>query len=311
MVIANSQDPSKPPTGGRLRTATETPSKPAPRGRPRATSHDPVQLYLKDIGAAPLLTADEEKDLSRRALAGDEACRQRMIESNLRLVVRIARRYINRGLPLLDLIEEGNLGLIHAVEKFDPERGFRFSTYATWWIRQTIERGIMNQTDTVRLPIHVSKDINACRRKSRSLRATLDREPTVDELAEALEKTVDDVRRLLALQNRSMLASLKTDDDAASIVEALPAKSDLEPQRLAQAEAVHDVVEDWLSHLPEKQLQVVEKRFGLHGQRRQTLEQIGSELGVTRERVRQIQVAALKSLEKGMLDEGLTPDTLL
>ncbi len=327
MVVANSQSAPEPPKRGRSRTAPETvstppdrnghaaspakPEPPKPRGRPRATSHDPVQLYLKDIGAAPLLTADEEKDLSRRALAGDEACRKRMIESNLRLVVRIARRYINRGLPLLDLIEEGNLGLIHAVEKFDPERGFRFSTYATWWIRQTIERGIMNQTDTVRLPIHVSKDINACRRKARSLRISLDREPTADELADALEKNVDDVRRLLALKNRSMLASLKTDDDPASIVDALPAKADLEPQRLVQAAAVHDVVEDWLSHLPSKQLEVVEKRFGLHGQRRQTLEQIGSELGVTRERVRQIQVAALKSLERGMLDEGLTPDTLL
>ena len=343
MVIANSQTPPGPPEGGRPRTSSETAprtpardrktkkrdaapkptvsktsarpsqadSKPTPRGRPRATSHDPVQLYLKDIGAAPLLTADEEKDLSRRALAGDEACRQRMIESNLRLVVRIARRYINRGLPLLDLIEEGNLGLIHAVEKFDPERGFRFSTYATWWIRQTIERGIMNQTDTVRLPIHVSKDINACRRKARSLRVSLDREPTADELAEALEKNVDDVRRLLALKNRSMLASLRTDDDPASLVDALPGKADLEPQCLVQAAAVHDVVEDWLAHLPQKQLEVVEKRFGLHGQRRQTLEQIGSELGVTRERVRQIQVAALKSLEQGMLDEGLTPETLL
>src|SRR5690606_24175146 len=162
-------------------------------------SLDATQLYLNEIGASPLLTAAEEVYFARRAQRGDQAARARMIESNLRLVVKIARRYMNRGLAFLDLIEEGNLGLIRAVEKFDPERGFRFSTYATWWIRQTIERAIMNQTRTIRLPIHVIKEINQCLRAARQLAQTLDHEPTPEEIAFVLEKRVEDVRRALSL----------------------------------------------------------------------------------------------------------------
>src|SRR5210317_2340939 len=160
---------------------------------------DPTRQYLDEIGISPLLTADEEKMYARRAQNGDESARQRMIESNLRLVVKISRRYINRGLPLLDLIEEGNLGLIHAVKKFDPERGFRFSTYATWWIRQTIERGIMNQTRTIRLPIHVVKEINIYLRAARHLAQTLDHEPSPEEIAGMLDKPINDVKRMLGL----------------------------------------------------------------------------------------------------------------
>ncbi|HEX6929759.1 MAG TPA: sigma-70 family RNA polymerase sigma factor, partial [Gammaproteobacteria bacterium] len=163
---------------------------------------DATRMYLGEIGFSPLLTAEEEVYFARRALKGDESARKRMIESNLRLVVKIARRYINRGLPLLDLIEEGNLGLIHAVEKFDPERGFRFSTYATWWIRQTIERAIMNQTRTIRLPIHVIKEINLYLRVSRQLAQKLDREPSAEEIAGVLEKPIDDVKRMLGLNER-------------------------------------------------------------------------------------------------------------
>ena len=168
---------------------------------------DPTRQYLDEIGVSPLLSADEEKHFARLAKKGDESARQRMIESNLRLVVKIARRYINRGLPLLDLIEEGNLGLIHAVGKFDPERGFRFSTYATWWIRQTIERAIMNQSRTVRLPIHIIKDINACLRAARRLRQESERAPTVAELAEHLGRDAADIERLMALHKRVMLRS--------------------------------------------------------------------------------------------------------
>lgn len=165
---------------------------------------DATQIYLGEIGFSPLLTAEEEVYFSRLALKGDQAARKRMIESNLRLVVKIARRYINRGLALLDLIEEGNLGLIRAVEKFDPERGFRFSTYATWWIRQTIERAIMNQTRTIRLPIHVVKELNIYLRAARELSQRLDHEPTPEEIAAALDRPVEEVRRMLKLNENHL-----------------------------------------------------------------------------------------------------------
>lgn len=163
---------------------------------------DATQIYLSEIGFSPLLTAEEEVFYARRALRGDIASRQRMIESNLRLVVKISRRYNNRGLALLDLIEEGNLGLIRAVEKFDPEKGFRFSTYATWWIRQTIERAIMNQTRTIRLPIHIVKELNIYLRTARELAQKLDHEPSAEEIAEQLDKPVEDVSRMLRLNER-------------------------------------------------------------------------------------------------------------
>lgn len=176
---------------------------------------DATQLYLNEIGFSPLLTPEEEVHFARLAQKGDPAGRKRMIESNLRLVVKIARRYVNRGLSLLDLIEEGNLGLIRAVEKFDPERGFRFSTYATWWIRQTIERAIMNQTRTIRLPIHVVKELNVYLRAARELTQKLDHEPSAEEIANLLEKPVGEVKRMLGLNERvsSVDVSLGPDSD--------------------------------------------------------------------------------------------------
>ena len=167
-----------------------------------AAARDATQLYLQEIGYTPLLSAEEEKHFGRLARDGDPAGRKRMIESNLRLVVKIARRYLNRGLSLLDLVEEGNLGLIHAVEKFDPERGFRFSTYSTWWIRQSIERAIMNQTRTIRLPVHVVKEMNYYLRAARELSQKLDHEPTADEIAQLIDKPVDEVRYMLKLSER-------------------------------------------------------------------------------------------------------------
>ncbi len=274
-------------------------------------SHDPTRMYLSEIGISPLLTADEEKKFARRAQSGDEAARHRMIESNLRLVVKIARRYINRGLPLLDLIEEGNLGLIHAVEKFDPERGFRFSTYATWWIRQTIERAIMNQSGSVRLPIHIIKDINTCLRAARRLSQQQDRNPTAAEIAAHLDRDVGEVVRLLALHQRVTLRSGPADEDGSGPVDRLQAKRDAEPSRCAQKEAVHDIVDHWVCELSDKQRAVVERRFGLHGYRRETLEQIGEEIGVTRERVRQIQLDALKNLRAMMESHGISGDNIL
>ncbi len=191
---------------------------------------DATRLYLSEIGFSPLLTAEEEVHYARLALKGDEAGRKKMIECNLRLVVKIARRYLNRGLALLDLIEEGNLGLIRAVEKFDPERGFRFSTYATWWIRQTIERAIMNQTRTIRLPIHVVKEINIYLRAARHLAQTLDHEPSPEEISELLDKPIEDVKRMLGLNERvtSVDTPLGRDADK-SLLDAIPDENNTDP----------------------------------------------------------------------------------
>ena len=272
---------------------------------------DPTRQYLDEIGSSPLLTADEEKHFARLAQSGDEAARQRMIESNLRLVVNISRRYLNRGLQLLDLIEEGNLGLIHAVKKFDPERGFRFSTYATWWIRQAIERAIMNQSRTVRLPIHIIKDINTCLRAARHLRQNSETVPTNTEIANYLQRDTAEVERLMGLHHRVTLSAGSSDDEGSSPVDLLRARRDAEPSRCAQKEAMNTIVDHWVCELNEKQRAVVERRFGLHGCRRATLEQIGDEIGVTRERVRQIQLDALKNLRTMMENVGLSGDTIL
>ncbi len=273
--------------------------------------HDATRLYLSEIGFSPLLTAEEEVHFSRLALQGDEAARKRMIESNLRLVVKIARRYLNRGLPLLDLIEEGNLGLIHAVEKFDPERGFRFSTYATWWIRQTIERAIMNQTRTIRLPIHVLKEINVYLRASRELAQQLDREPSAEEIAEVVEKPREEVERLLGLSDSvAAVTSTGSSDNERSLLDAIPDDESHEPTQLVHDENLHEVLEKWLKRLSDKQRAVVERRFGLHGCEKATLEEVGEEIGVTRERVRQIQMVALKRLRSIMESHGLDVDSL-
>lgn len=271
---------------------------------------DATRLYLSEIGFSPLLTAEEEVFFSRKALKGCEESRKRMIESNLRLVVKIARRYMNRGLALLDLIEEGNLGLIRAVEKFDPERGFRFSTYATWWIRQTIERGLMNQTRTVRLPIHVVKEINIYLRAARKLAQTLDREPTPEDVAEMLDQPIEDVKRMLGLNERT--ASMDAPSAAGSersLLETLADEQNVDPVLQLQDEDVQAHIETWLTQLNEKQISVVERRFGLHSQEVQTLEDIGTELGVTRERVRQIQIEAIKRLRTILEREGYSLDT--
>jgi RNA polymerase nonessential primary-like sigma factor len=279
-------------------------------GKVAVHSLDPTRLYLSEIGISPLLTADEEKYFARRALRGDEAARQRMIESNLRLVVKIARHYLNRGLPLLDLIEEGNLGLIHAVKKFDPERGFRFSTYATWWIRQTIERAIMNQSGTVRMPIHIIKDINSCLRATRTLQQKTGTPPSMADVAKYLDREVADIERLMSLHNRVTIRSSSSDDDSEP-VDRLQACRDAEPSRCANKDMVRDIVDHWVCELNEKQRAVVERRFGLHGHRRATLEQIGEEIGVTRERVRQIQLNALKNLRFMMESHGISGDLIL
>lgn len=272
---------------------------------------DATQIYLNEIGFSPLLSAEEEVFYSRRARQGIESARKRMIESNLRLVVKIARRYLNRGMSLLDLIEEGNLGLIHAVEKFDPERGFRFSTYATWWIRQTIERGLMNQTRTVRLPIHVVKELNLYLRAARELSQKLDHEPSADEIARLLDRPVEDVQRMLGLNERvsSIDAPIGGDTDR-TLVETLADPNMPDPAMQVQDDDIRVCLDGWLDQLPDKQREVLARRFGLRGHDVATLEEVGEEIGLTRERVRQIQVDGLKRLRCLLEGEGLTSEAL-
>lgn len=275
------------------------------------TRLDATRLYLSEIGFSPLLTAAEEVYFARRAQRGDEAARNRMIESNLRLVVKISRRYMNRGLPLLDLVEEGNLGLIHAVEKFDPERGFRFSTYATWWIRQTIERALMNQTRTIRLPVHVVKEINVYLRAARQLAQHLDHEPSAEDIATLLEVPIDDVKRMLGFNER--VTSVDTPigrEGERSVLDSIPDENNSDPALLFEEENLYSNLEYWLLQLNEKQRDVVERRFGLHGHQAATLEQVGLEIGLTRERVRQIQMDALKRLRRILESDGFLEDAM-
>jgi RNA polymerase nonessential primary-like sigma factor len=272
---------------------------------------DATRLYLREIEGSPLLTAEEEVYYSRLALKGDMEARKKMIECNLRLVVKIARRYMNRGLALLDLIEEGNLGLIRAVEKFDPEKGFRFSTYATWWIRQTIERALMNQTRTIRLPIHVIKELNVYLRAARKLEQEMDREPTAEDIAKMVNKPVSSVEKMLGLRDRVTSVDVpvgkENDRPLLEIVadDRIPA-----PPEMLQNDDVMSNLEVWMGQLEEKQREVLIRRFGLYNHERTTLEDVGRELGVTRERVRQIQMDALKQLRKILENQGFTEQLL-
>ena len=273
---------------------------------------DPVQLYLNEIGSTPLLTAAEEVFVARASLAGDEAARHRMINSNLRLVVMIAKRYTNRGLPLLDLIEEGNLGLMRAVEKFDPERGFRFSTYATWWIRQSIERALMNQSRTIRLPIHIQKDINTVVRCTRELRSSLRREPSTSEIADVLDRDPGEVSKLLKLSEKiTSVDNQLSDDTERSLVDTVSSHVEDNPLSLVDDEKVEGCLEEWLDDLPDRQREILARRFGLMGYDASTLEAVGEEVGLTRERVRQIQIDALARLRRAALRDGLSEEELL
>jgi len=276
-----------------------------------AKTYDPTHIYLSEIGYSALLTAEEEVYYARKVLKGDEAARTKMIECNLRLVVKIARRYLNRGLALLDLIEEGNIGLMRAVEKFDPERGFRFSTYATWWIRQTIERAIMNQTRTIRLPIHVVKELNVYLRAARKLTQNLDHDPTAEEIADLVDRPIEDVKRMLGLNEKvSSVDSPIGHDESKSLLDTIVDESSLDPATVLTEANLDAHLDAWLSELSETQCEVVARRFGLRGFERATLEDVGKAIGLTRERVRQIQVDALKSLRKIIERAGLSEDSI-
>ena len=271
---------------------------------------DATSLYLKEIGFAPLLTADEEVFYARKLQKGCEKSRHRMIESNLRLVVKISRRYINRGLELLDLIEEGNLGLMRAVEKFDPELGYRFSTYATWWIRQTIERGLMNQARTIRLPVHVVKELNVYLRASRKLAQQVDHSPTSEEIAAEVGKPVADVLKILSFGERISSIDVPVADKEKTLVETIADDNGFRPESEVEEENLTNRLQMWLEQLPEKQREVLVRRFGLMHHKEETLEQVGREIGLTRERVRQIQVDALRRLRDVLHQHGLNSDVL-
>jgi len=266
---------------------------------------DVTYLYLSEIGRCRLLTAEEEISLSRAAQNGCVASRQRMIESNLRLVVKVARAYNHRGLPLLDLIEEGNLGLIRAVEKFDPERGCRFSTYATWWIRQSVERAIMNQCRTVRLPIHVIRELTTHLRAARELEQKLNRKPTPEELAQHLEIDMETVLAIFRLNEPTTSADEPIAPGSDRLMlDSIIDEQNGDPESQYSDFAAERLLDHWLEQLTRQQREVVEHRFGLHGHGRRTLEQVGHLMGVTRERVRQIQMAALARLRQVSSREG-------
>lgn len=274
-------------------------------------SPDPTDIYLKEIGATPLLSKEEEIYYSRLVLQGDLKAKKRMIESNLRLVVKIARRYIRSGMPILDLIAEGNIGLIRAVEKFNPELGFRFSTYGAWWIQQTIERAIMSQNRTIRLPVHIVKKLNTCLRASRDLAKELDHEPTADEIANKLKKDSTEVESILALNERIISIDTPVSDEInRPIVDIIGGCIDGPEDQVIHKNLQKNIVE-WLAKLSTMQRAVVERRFGLNEFEPTTLEQTGKEIGLTRERVRQLQSEALKSLKNFIESLGEDFDTLI
>jgi RNA polymerase nonessential primary-like sigma factor len=277
-----------------------------------STLTDATQLYLHEIGLNRLLTPGEELHYARLVAAGDFAARQKLIEHNLRLVVNVAKRYLNRGMPLLDLVEEGNIGLMHALEKFDAERGFRFSTYATWWIRQNIERAIMNQLRTIRLPIHVIRELNTVLRARRHLEAHAEREPTVEDVAHLLGRDPEDVRRILMHREHTSSLDAPLDvDQMLSVGDSIADEQGAGPELQLQAAEVESLVHEWLSQLNEKQRTVIERRFGLNGCELLTLAQLASQIDVTRERVRQIQLEALAQLRRILHRRGLSKEALL
>jgi RNA polymerase nonessential primary-like sigma factor len=277
-------------------------------------STDATQHYLNQIGARPLLTAIEENHYATLAKSSNFSARQKMIEHNLRLVVSIAKHYINRGVVLLDMIEEGNIGLMRAIDKFEPERGFRFSTYATWWIRQSIERAIMNQARTVRLPVHVVRELNQILRAKHHLEAQRHngKDAAAEDIASLVGRPVEEVQDILALSEHATSLDAPLDNDPqSSLMDMLPGEADDSPDARAEQHEMTVLVREWLDRLPEKQRVVVMRRFGLDNDDPATLETLAEEMGVTRERVRQIQQEALVKLKRAMAARGVVRDSLL
>lgn len=289
----------------------ELPEVEYPRQAPARPDTDPTQLYLSEIGYKPLLTAEQEARYAREARQGEQAGWRRMVEGNLRLVVKIAARYRSRGLAFGDLIEEGNLGLMHAVEKFDPERGFRFSTYATWWIRQNIETGIHRHGRAIRLPVHVIRELGRCRHAEAKLMARNFREPSAEEIAEFTGKPLRRVKKLLALRCGIFSVDAPVAEDISTpLREMLPDQEAAEPVSLCGKDRLRDLVAEWLRELTPRQREVLRRRFGLDGHESATLERIGREIGLTRERTRQVQLEALRKLRHIVARRGIEADVL-
>lgn len=280
---------------------------------PDGAKLDAVQIYLKEIGFAPLLTAEEEVQYGRLALQGNQSARQKMIESNLRLVVKIVRHYFNRGLSFLDLIEEGNLGLMHAVEKFDPERGFRFSTYATWWIRQTIERAIMNQSRTIRLPVHVIKELNTYLRAGRELEKKLGQRASPEKIAEMLDRPLDEVKKILNFNDSvSSIDSPLSSDSTKTLMDVIPDQHKLDPADILSESNLQSNLMAWMNELDERHREIIMRRYGLGDyDEKSTLEEVGAAVGLTRERVRQIQIEGLQQLRHILEKNGLSIEVIL
>jgi RNA polymerase nonessential primary-like sigma factor len=293
----------------------ELPLDPPPAGLAADFVVDLTQLYLNDIGTRPLLTPAEELALARAMRGGDFEARQTLIERNLRLVVSIARHYVHRGLALPDLVEEGNLGLIHALEKFDPERGFRFSTYATWWIRQSIERAVMNQSRTIRLPANIVKEMNVVLRAMRHLETHApagERDTTLEDVAHLLGKSVDEIERLLRYREQPISLDAPLDrDQGLTVRDGVADDAAVSPELLLHVSSIERFVGEWLAELTDRQRRVIERRYGLNGCDVAALDELASEMGVTRERIRQIQVEALEKLRGRIARKGFEKDDFL
>ncbi|HSX29931.1 MAG TPA: RNA polymerase sigma factor RpoD [Candidatus Saccharimonadales bacterium] len=261
---------------------------------------DSVRLYLREIGKIPLLNAEEELALAKRVVAGDKDAKDKMAEANMRLVVSIAKRYVGRGLDLLDLIQEGNTGLLRAVEKFDPDKGFKFSTYATWWIRQAITRAIADQARTIRIPVHMVETINKLLRTQRRLTQELNREPTNEEIAAAMEIEVDKVEHIMKIKQdiSSLDASIRDDEEESVLADFIEDEDTISPEESATNQLLKEQVKDMLAALTEREQKIIKLRFGLEDGKQHTLEEVGQEFSVTRERIRQIEAKALAKLRK-------------
>jgi RNA polymerase nonessential primary-like sigma factor len=284
-------------------------------------SSDTLTLYLRDVRRTELFTAEEEFQTATRARGGDFAARQSMIEHNLRLVVSIAKGYLGRGVPLSDLIEEGNLGLMHAIDKFEPERGFRFSTYATWWIRQAVERAVMNQGRVIRLPVHVVRELQQVLRARR----TLENDPAfaqrrgyegegvrVEDVAALLGREVQEVAELLAMAEapKSLDASTDRNEDDHTLADSMADEFAVDPTGVTHNHEVERLLDNWIDALSNREREVLEGRFGLHDREPETLEVLSDRLGLTRERVRQIQNEALLKLRRHMVRNGISKEAL-
>ena len=261
---------------------------------------DSVRLYLREIGKIPLLKSDEELALAKRVVEGDREAKDKMAEANMRLVVSIAKRYVGRGLDLLDLIQEGNTGLLRAVEKFDPDKGFKFSTYATWWIRQAITRAIADQARTIRIPVHMFETINKLLRTQRRLTQELNREPTNQEIADAMEIDIDKVEHIMKIKQdiTSLDASIRDEDEDSVLSDFIEDEDTVTPEESATSQLLKEQVKDMLSSLTDREQKIIKLRFGLEDGKSHTLEEVGQEFSVTRERIRQIEAKALGKLRK-------------